>query len=88
MVGRRRALFRGGAAQGSPEFVESGIPGLVLACGLVWELVRLTRNPLRHSTGRCGAGRGILADMGGSAVVEKRRRAWPGHLGCVTRKVV
>ena len=42
----RRALFRGGAAQGSPEFVESGVPGLVLAYGLAWEVVRITRNPL------------------------------------------
>ena len=29
-VTRLRALFRGGAAQGSLEFVESGVPGLVL----------------------------------------------------------
>ena len=39
-------LFRGGAAGNSPEFVESGVPGLVLACGLAWEVVRITRNPL------------------------------------------
>ena len=45
-VTRRRALFRGGVAQGSPEFVESGVPGRVLACGLTWEVVRIMRNPL------------------------------------------
>ena len=39
-------LFRGGAVGNSPEFVESGVPGLVLACGLAWEVVRITRNPL------------------------------------------
>ena len=81
-------MFRGGAAQGSPEFVESGVSGIVLACGLAWEVVRLTHKPLGHSTGRFEAGRGIFADMGGSAVVEKLRRAWPGHLGCVTREDV
>ena len=45
-VTRRRALFRGGAAQGSPEFIESGVLGLILAYGLAWEVVHITRNPL------------------------------------------
>ena len=39
-------MFRGGAAGNSTEFVESGVLGLVLACGLAWEVVHITHNPL------------------------------------------
>ena len=79
------AWFRGGGLAGDGQ---SGVSVAGLDRGLALEHARGTHNPLGHSTGRCGAGRGILADMGGSAVVEKRRRAWPGHLGCVTHEVV
>ena len=42
------------------------------------------RKPLGHLKRCCRAGKGTPADMGGPAAVEKRRQAWPGHLGCAT----
>ena len=76
-VPRRRGTGLAGDGQ-------SGVSVAGLDRGLALEHARGTRKPLGHSTGRCGAGRGIIADMGGSAAVEKRRGAWPGHLGCTT----
>ena len=54
-----------------------GVPVADLGRGLALEHARGTRKPLGHSTGRCGAGRGILAGMGGSEVVESTgERGW------------
>ena len=46
--GRSRACERcgGSAAAALAGVGRSGVPGLVLACGLSWEVVRITRNPL------------------------------------------
>ena len=71
---RRRRVLRRRCAEES----QIGIPVADSGRGLAREHACGTRKPLGHSAGRCGAGRGNRADMGGSAVVEKRRRAWPG----------
>ena len=62
---RRRVLRRRCPREG-----QIGVPVADSGRGLAREHARGTRKPLGHSAGRCGAGRGILADMGGSAAVE------------------
>ena len=61
------AWFRGGGLAGDGP---SGVPVAGLDRGLFLEHAHGTRKPLGHSTGRCGAGGWILADMGGLAAVE------------------
>ena len=61
------AWFRGGGLAGDGQ---SGVPVAGLDRGLALEHARGTRKPLGHSTGRCGAGRGILDGEGGSAATK------------------
>ena len=61
------AWFRGGGLAGDGP---SGVPVAGLDRGLALEHARGKRKPLGHSTGRCGAGRGILDGEGGSAATK------------------
>ena len=61
------AWFRSGGLAGDGP---SGVPVAGLDRGLALEHARGTRKLLGHSTGRCGAGRGILDDEGGSAATK------------------
>ena len=64
------AWFRGGGLAGDGP---SGVPVAGLDRGLALEHARGKRKPLGHSTGRCGAGRGILDGEGGSAATKLAR---------------
>ena len=66
---------RGGAAPVSLELSKVGRPGLVWLSFFAEKHKSGMRNPLGWIAGCCGAGRGGLADMGGSAAVEQRQRA-------------
>jgi hypothetical protein len=78
---RRRGL-RQRAAVESPEFTESGVPGLSFSWGLAWEREETMTNSMDGSGRRFGGRRGAhdsvapTSNRGGGMVQERGRKGW------------